>query len=87
VRFYDALFHSLQDWLSGKLNLQPAQMNETDVSKALQLRGASPIRIQALMSVWQLCEQAIYGGHASAEEMESTWQLTSQVVEALEREI
>ncbi len=87
VRFYDALFHSLQDWLSGKLNLQPAQMNETDVSKALQLRGATPIRIQALMGVWQLCEQAIYGGHAPAEEMESTWQLTRQVVEALEKEI
>ncbi|MCC7467392.1 MAG: protein BatD [Saprospiraceae bacterium] len=86
-RFYDALFHYLQDWLGSKFRIQPAQMNESDISRILQERGASPIRIQALLSVWQLCEQAIYGGHAPAEEMESTWLLTKQVVEALEREV
>ena len=87
MRFYDALFHSLQDWLAGTLNLQPAQMNEADISRILRERGAADIRIQAFISVWQLCEQAIYGGHAPAEEMESTWLLTKQVVEALEREV
>ncbi|MBN8679953.1 MAG: protein BatD [Chitinophagales bacterium] len=87
VGFYNTLFHALQDWLAAKLKLQPAQMNEADVSRVLQQRGATPIRVQALMSVWQLCEQAIYGGHAPAEEMESTLMLTRQVVDALEKEI
>ncbi|HLP96619.1 MAG TPA: hypothetical protein VK168_21400, partial [Saprospiraceae bacterium] len=87
VRFYNALFHALQGWLAAKLNLQPAQMNESDISRVLQQRGATPIRVQALMSVWQLCEQAIYGGQAPAEEMESTLMLTRQVVDALEKEI
>ena len=77
----------MQDWLGSKFHIQPAQMNESDISRILQERGASPIRIQALLSVWQLCEQAIYGGHAPAEEIESTWLLTKQVVEALEREV
>jgi hypothetical protein len=86
-RFYEALFKALQTWLSARFGLQPAQMNEADLSALLRQRGASPIRIQALLSVWHTCEQAIYGGQASVEQMESTWQMAGQVLEALEREV
>jgi hypothetical protein len=86
-RFYEALFKALQAWLSARLGLQPAQMNETDLSAVLLQRGASPIRIQALLSVWHTCEQAIYGGQAQPEQMESVWQMTGQVLEALEGEV
>ncbi len=87
IQFYDALFKSLQAWLSAKFGLQPAQMNEADLSALLRQRGATPIRIQTLLSVWHTCEQAIYGGQAQVEQMESTWQMSGQVMEALEREI
>jgi hypothetical protein len=86
-RFYEALFKALQAWLSARLGLQPAQMNETDLSALLLQRGASPIRIQALLSVWHTCEQAIYGGQAQPEQMESAWQMAGQVLEALDREV
>ncbi|MBC7777419.1 MAG: protein BatD [Phycisphaerae bacterium] len=86
-RFYDELFRALQAWLSARFGLQPSQMNDADVSALLLQRGAAPIRIQALLSVWHTCEQAIYGGQAQAEQMESTWQMAGQVMEALEREV
>ncbi len=86
-RFYDELFRALQAWLSARFGLQPSQMNDADVSAVLLQRGATPIRTQALLSVWHTCEQAIYGGQAQAEQMESTWQMAGQVMEALEREI
>ncbi len=85
--FYNELFKSLQAWLSARFGLQPAQMNDADVSAILLQRGAAPIRTQALLSVWHTCEQAIYGGQQQAEQMESTWQMAGQVMEALEREI
>ncbi|MBK6997859.1 MAG: protein BatD [Lewinellaceae bacterium] len=85
--FYNELFKSLQAWLSARFGLQPAQMNDADVSAILLQRGATPIRTQALLSVWHTCEQAIYGGQDQAEQMESTWQMAGQVMEALEREI
>ncbi|MFN0034874.1 MAG: BatD family protein [Saprospiraceae bacterium] len=86
-RFYAELFKSLQAWLSARLGLQPAQMNDADLSALLLQRGATPIRTQALLSVWHTCEQAIYGGQAREEQMEPTWQMAGQVMEALEREI
>ncbi len=86
-RFYNELFKALQAWLSARFGLQPSQMNDADVSALLLQRGAAPIRIQALLSVWHTCEQAIYGGQAQAEQVESTWQMAGQVMEALEREV
>jgi hypothetical protein len=62
-------------------------MNDMDISALLRQRGATPIRIQALLSVWHTCEQSIYGSQAQAEQMESTWQMAQQVLEALEREM
>jgi len=86
-RFYNELFKALQAWLSARFGLQPSQLNDADVSALLLQRGAAPIRIQALLSVWHTCEQAIYGGQAQAEQVESTWQMAGQVMEALEREL
>jgi len=85
--FYEALFKALQTWLSARFGIQPAQMNEAELSTLLRQRGASPISIQALLSVWHTCEQAIYGGQAQLEQMESTWQMAGQVMEALDREV
>lgn len=87
IRFYDELLKSLQAWLSARVGLQPAQFNDTDVQVILTQRGATPIRIQALLSVWHTCEQAIYGGQAQVEQMESNWQMAGQVMEALDKEI
>jgi hypothetical protein len=87
IQFYQELFKSLQAWLSARLGLQTAEMNDADVGKALLQRGASPIRVQALLSVWHTCEQAIYGGQAQESQMESTWRMAEQVLEALEREM
>jgi len=85
--FYNELFKSLQVWLSARFGLRPSQMNDADVSTVLHQRGATPISVQTFLSVWHTCEQAIYGGQAQAEQMESTWQMARQVMEALEKEI
>jgi len=86
-QFYPELFKALQAWLSARFGLLPAQMNEADLRGVLLQRGATPIRIQALLSVWHSCEKAIYGAQAQADQMVPAWQLAVQVVEALEREI
>lgn len=86
-QFYPELFKALQAWLSARFGLQPAQMNEADLRAVLLQRGATPIRTQALLSVWHSCEQAIYGAQAQADQMMPVWQLAVQVVEALEREV
>jgi hypothetical protein len=85
-RFYEVLFKAIQEWLSARYGLQTAQMNDLEVSALLQQRGATPIRTQTLLSIWRTCEQAIYGGQAQPDQMESSWQLAGQVMEALEKE-
>lgn len=84
--FYKKLFKSIQDWLSIRYQISTTRMNEQDVADVLRQRGASPIRIQALRAIWHTCEQAIYGGQAQAEQVESTWQMANQIMEALDRE-
>lgn len=84
--FYKNLFKSIQNWLSIRYSIPTVQMNERDVAQVLRQRGASPIRVQALFTIWHTCEQAIYGGQIQAEQVESTWQIAQQVIEALERE-
>lgn len=86
-RFYQELFRAIQGWLAAKFGIQTAQMNDAEVSTVLLRRGASPIRTQALLAVWHTCEQAIYGGQAQADQMESTWQMARQVVEGVEAEV
>ena len=85
--FYDELFKALQGWLSIHLSLSPAQMNQADVSAQLRKRGATAIRAQALLSVWHICEQAVFGGQMQAEQMESTWHTAQQVLSELEKEM
>jgi len=85
AHFYDELFKSLQAWLSARLELRPAQLNDADISKILLSRGATPLQVQSLLSVWYSCEQALYGAQTQADQMEPTWLLAEQAVEALER--
>ncbi|MFZ4477901.1 MAG: BatD family protein [Saprospiraceae bacterium] len=85
-RFYEVLFKAIQEWLSARYGIQTAQMNDLEISALLQQRGATPIRTQTLLSIWRTCEQAIYGGQALPDQMESSWQLAGQVMEALEKE-
>ena len=85
--FYDELFKALQAWLSARYGLKAVQMNDIDVRTTLLQRGATPIRVQALLSVLHTCEQSVYGGQVHADQMEHTWQTAMQVVEALEREV
>jgi hypothetical protein len=85
--FYDLLSKGLQAWLTARLGLGMAQMNDREISSALAQRGATPIRVQAFLSVWHTCEQSVYGGFAPAEQMEPTWQMAMQVIDALEKEL
>jgi hypothetical protein len=85
--FYDELLKSLQAYLAARLALSPAQMNQSTVRAQLAARKVPAIRIQALLSVWQTCEQAIFAGQAQAEQMESTWRTAETLVQELEREL
>lgn len=86
--FYSLLSKSLQTWLADRLGLSTAQMNTDKIRATLIQRGATPIRAQAFLSVWHVCEQAVYGGgFAPAEQVEPTWQMAMQVIDALEKEM
>jgi len=85
--FYDALFKSLQAYLSARLGLTPAQLTPAMVSAKLAERKVSSDRIQTLHSVWQTCEQALFAGQTQAAEMEATLRQAEEIVQGLEREL
>jgi len=85
--FYDALLKSLQAYLSEKIYLPPAQMNQENVRIRLIEYGVPAIRIQTLLSVWQTCEQSVYAGQTQEAQMENTWKATESVLRELENDL
>ncbi len=85
--FYDTLLKSLQAYLSEKIHLPPAEMNQENVRIRLAEYGVPAIRIQAILSVWQTCEQSVYAGQTQGAQMESTWKATESVLKELENDL
>ncbi len=85
--FYDALLKSLQAYLSERIHLPPAQMNQENVRIRLAEYGVPAIRIQTLLAVWQTCEQSVYAGQSQDAQMQSTWKATESVLRELENDL
>lgn len=85
--FYGELLKALQVYLSARLDIAPAQLNHAFVQSKLAERKVTPIRAQALISIWQACEQAVYSGFVDASKMESDWKAADAVVHELEKEL
>ena len=62
-------------------------MNQENVRIRLAEYGVSAIRIQAILSVWQTCEQSVYAGQTQGAQMESTWKATESVLKELENDL
>ncbi len=85
--FYDALLKSIQTYLAEKVHLSPAQMNQEEVRLRLTEYQVPAIRIQALLAIWQTCEQSVYAGQNQAAQMESTWKAAESVLRELENDL
>lgn len=85
--FYDTLLKSLQAYLSEKIHLAPSEMNQEQVRLRLSQYQIPAIRIQALLAVWQTCEQAVYAGQTQSAQMESTWKAMESILKELERDL
>ncbi len=85
--FYDTLLKSLQAYLAEKIHLAPSEMNQEQVRLRLSQYQIPAIRIQALLAVWQTCEQAVYAGQTQSAQMESTWSAMESVLKELERDL
>lgn len=86
-QFYNELLKSLQSYITTRLNLSPAQLNQATLRTKLSERRVTPIRIQAFLSILQTCEQAVFSGHSDASKMESDWRAAEVVVQELEKEM
>jgi hypothetical protein len=85
--FYDALFKTLQHYLSERLQLPIGQLSPTLLRQRLTEKQAPAIRVQALLSLWQTCEQAIFAGQSQAAHMENHWHSARQLLRDLERDL
>ena len=85
--FYDALFKSLQHYLSARLMLSPAQMTQENVRRQLSERNIPSGTIQDLLSVWQTCEQALFAGQTQATQMPATLRSYEQALQVLEKSL
>jgi hypothetical protein len=83
--FYDELFKSLQTYLAQALHLPLANLNPALVQAQLAARNVSPARIQAILSVWQTCEQALFAGQPMLSEMSDTWRKAEESIKDLEK--
>ena len=85
--FYDVLLRTLQDFLTSRLGLAPAQLNLVNVRHHLTERQVPESRIQTLLQVWQTCEQVLFAGQTQTANPQTTWQAAEQVVQELERDL
>ena len=85
--FYDALLRSLQDYLTNRLGLVPAQLNLLNVRTRLAERQVPESHIQTLIGLWQTCEQALFAGQTHALHSETIWQTAEHLVQELERDL
>lgn len=85
--FYNELLKSLQQYISDRLDIAPAQLNQAQLRSKLTERRVTPIRVQAFLSILQTCEAAVFSGHSDASKMESDWLAAERVVQELEKEI
>lgn len=77
--FYDALYHTLQAWLSEHLEIPPARLNLQAAQQELIRRRIPENRITALLTAWQACEQAVFAGSVlSSERMAETLRLAEE---------
>ena len=85
--FYDALLKSIQTYLVESIHLSPAQMNQEYVRLRLAEYQVPTIRIQALLAIWQTCEQSVYAGQNQTAQMESTWKAAESVLKELDNDL
>jgi len=72
--FYDALYHALQTWLTERIGLSPARLDQRSVQLELVRRNIPEAQATAFLSAWQTCEEAIFAGQAPPERMAETLQ-------------
>lgn len=83
--FYDALYKALQQYLSDRLHLSPAEMTWPLIRQKLEQSRAPELTLSHLEQVWQRCEQALFAGQVLPENMEATWRQTQTFYSELER--
>ncbi|MBL7828572.1 MAG: protein BatD [Saprospiraceae bacterium] len=85
--FYLELLKGIQIYLATKLNLSTAELNHEVVTQKLVAKGVTPIRTQALLSVWQKCEMAVYAGQIGQFDSTADWNAAHTILREIEKEL
>lgn len=87
AQFYDELLKSLQRYMAARLQLSTAQMNHAYIQSRLLEKGVTPIRVQAYLSIWDVCEMAVFAGKPEASKMAADLRTAENVMLEIEKEL
>jgi hypothetical protein len=82
--FYAAILKALQHALSHRLNVPVVQLTKAKAASLLTERKSPAAVVEAVMDIWQTCEQALFAAQAQTEQMQPTLQLTTRVLQDLD---
>jgi hypothetical protein len=82
--FYAAILKALQHALSNRLNVPVVQLTKAKAASLLTERKSPAAVVEAVMDIWQTCEQALFAAQAQTEQMQPTLQLTTRVLQDLD---
>ena len=79
--FYHELLKALQGYLAARLDMPPAALSKDILREKLAALQISALVGDALIQVWERCEQAVFAGQARAGDMHDIWKQTESAVE------
>ena len=83
-RFYDEMLKAMWGYVGDKLTIEISQLTKENVSARLQMKGVSPAKIDALMSLISACEEAQYAPSQAAP-TDITYNEALEIIGNLER--
>lgn len=84
--FYDAVFKAMYGFLSGKLNIDAAELNRDKIRAALSEQGIDEQLIETLMDLLSRCEMARFAP-SSELQPEEDYQSAAQLIGALQKRL
>jgi len=85
MKFYDALLKGFYNYLSGKLNIEKAEISRENIREALESRKFPKERTDELIHILDTCEMAKYAHLPAHDSDKRMMALARELVLELER--
>ena len=84
--FYDAVFKAMYGYLSGKLNIDAAELNRNEIRSGLENRSVDSETIDALMELLSRCEMARFAPSGELQPQED-YEAAAKIIDELQKKI